>query len=267
MEKCSQETIRLKERTASSFGFEWAKFNDVFAEYEANFLSYIEPIDKDFFKGKLVLDAGCGAGRHSYFAAKYGARVVAIDLSDKAVQSTKENLKDFTDAKVTQSDIYSFEYPEKFDYIFCIGVLHHLPDPQRGFNKLVSLLKDGGAISIWVYSKEDNFMAIHLYEPLRKITTRIPHKILYYLAYLPAGCVEICNRLNMPIFTYYKKFPFKTKLNDAFDVFATPSARYYSKQDIAKWFCESKLSDIKVYYRVLDGIAKGIIGIGVRSKI
>ena len=38
---------------------------------------------RDFFRGKRVLDAGCGTGRHAYFAAPYGAsEVVALDLSD-----------------------------------------------------------------------------------------------------------------------------------------------------------------------------------------
>lgn len=255
--------MSLKERTAASFGFEWAKFTDIFAEYEANFLSYVAPIDKDFFKGKLVLDAGCGAGRHSYFAAKYGAKVVAIDLSEKSVQSTVDNLKGL-DAQVIQSDINTFEYPEKFDYIFSLGVLHHLPDPQAGFNHLVSLLKDGGTISIWVYSKEDNWLAINFYEPIRKITTRLPHKLLYYLSYIPALMVEICNRLRLPIFSYYRRFPFKTKLNDAFDVFSAPSAKYYSFNEIWRWFEQAGFKSVTVHYRKLDGVRKGIIGIGVK---
>ncbi len=259
------QNIKLQQKTSQSFGFEWAKFNDIFAEYEANFLSYIDPIGKDFFKDKLVLDAGCGAGRHSYFAAKYGARVVAIDLSEKAIQSTKNNLKEFTNCEVIQSDIFSFEYPEKFDCIFSIGVLHHLPTPQQlGFYKLNSLLKKGGVISIWIYSKEDNWLAIHLYEPLRKITTRLPHKLLYYLSYIPAVLVEICNRLKLPLFSYYSKFPFKTKWNDAFDVFSAPSAKYYSKLDIIKWFNAVKLDYFQVRYRILDGKVKGIIGHGVK---
>lgn len=253
--------MSLKERTAESFGYEWAKFHDIYAEYEANFMGYIAPISKGFFKGKLVLDAGCGAGRHSYFAAKYGARVVAIDLSEKSVQSTKNNLVGF-DAEVLQDDLCTFEYTEKFDYVFSIGVLHHLPDPQAGFNHLVSMVKPGGTISIWVYSQEDNWLALHLYEALRKITTRIPHKILYYLSYIPAVTVEVCNRLNLPIFRYYKKFPFKTKLNDAFDVFSAPSAKYYRLEDIYGWFRSAGVMGI-VQYRVLDGVRKGIIGVGV----
>jgi 2-polyprenyl-3-methyl-5-hydroxy-6-metoxy-1,4-benzoquinol methylase len=252
--------MSLKERTAASFGFEWAKFNDIFNQYEGNFLSYIYPLSSEFFKGKLVLDAGCGAGRHSYFAAKYGASVIAIDLSKQSVRSATENLKGLN-VRVIQGDINSFEYSEKFDYIFSLGVLHHLSDPQAGFNHLVSLVKPGGTISIWVYSQEDNWLAIHLYEPLRKITTKIPHEALYYLSYIPAAVVEVCNRLRLPVFSYYRKFPFKTKWNDAFDVFSAPSVKYYKSEDICRWF--DGLNDVSVHYRYLNGVRKGIIGVGV----
>lgn len=33
-------------------------------------------------KGKLILDAGCGFGRHAYVAKSLGARVVAVDVSE-----------------------------------------------------------------------------------------------------------------------------------------------------------------------------------------
>src|SRR4030042_4846578 len=146
-----------------------------------------------------------------------------------------------------------------------IGVLHHLPDPQEGFKRLVALLKYGGAISIWVYGRKDNRLALYLYEPLRKLTTRLPLKLLYYLAYLPAVVMEICNRLKLPIFTYYARFPFKTKLNDAFDVFSAPSAKYYTLGDIQGWFERAGLVGIQVYYRMLDGKVKGIKGFGVNK--
>ena len=49
---------------------------------------------KEDFIGKKVLDLGCGYGRHSYFAARYGAEVIAIDCSEDAVLATKEDTKD-----------------------------------------------------------------------------------------------------------------------------------------------------------------------------
>ncbi len=266
MGKRDRETLRLKKRTASRFGFEWERFSDIFAEYEANFLSYINPIDKEFFKGKLVLDAGCGAGRHTYFAAEYGAEVVAFDLSGKAVESAIKNTQGLN-VKIMQGDIYNpprVAWNGKFDFVMCIGVLHHLPDPQEGFNRLVSLLKLGGTISIWVYGRKDNKMALYIYEPLRKVTTKIPNKVLYYLAYIPAIIVDLCNRLRLPLFRYYARFPFKTKLNDSFDVLSAPLARYYTIEDIQEWFRKANLKDIKVSYRMLDGVAKGVKGVGVK---
>jgi len=258
--------MTLKDRTSASFGFEWAKFSDIFAEYEGNFLSYISPIDKSFFKDKVVLDAGCGAGRHAYFAAKFGAKeVVGIDASDRALEAAFENTKDLG-VFVWMYDIY--ELPEDwngtFDFVVTIGVLHHLPDPQLGFQKLIPLLKGGGTISIWVYGKKDNKLAMYLYEPLRKITTRIPHKILYYMALIPATIMQMANWLRLPIFSYYARFPFKTKWNDSFDVFSAPSARYYTLEEIRAWFEQAGLKDIIVSYRMLDGKAKGIKGMGVK---
>ena len=272
------KNMSLKRRTSSSFGFEWATFNEVIDEYEANFLSYISPIEKQFFKGKLVLDAGCGAGRHSYFAAKYGAEVIAFDLS-KAVEAAYKNTSRFPKVHVLQADIYNLPFKKEFDYIFCIGVLHHLPDPQQGFNNLVPLLKPNSPISIWVYGRKNNFLAIYIYEPIRKITTRIPHKALYYLCYLPALIMELFNILYkifnrfsltkciasvMP-FRYYSNFPFRTKLNDSFDVFSAPSAKYYTEPEIQSWFAQTGLKDIKVSCRLLDRVEKGIKGLGFSS--
>ena len=40
----------------------------------------------EYFKGKLVLDAGCGSGRWTYAMASLGATVVAVDLTDAGVE-------------------------------------------------------------------------------------------------------------------------------------------------------------------------------------
>lgn len=270
-------SVNLKRRTSDSFGFEWHTFSEIVKEYDANFLSYISPIEKSFFKDKLVLDAGCGAGRHSYYAAEFGAEVVAFDLS-KAVEAAYKNTKQFSRVHVVQADIYSLPFRQEFDYIFCIGVLHHLPDPRQAFEKLVGLLKPKSLISIWVYGRKHNFLAIHIYEPIRKVTTRIPHKVPYYLCYLPAATLELFNIIHKAFssisltrhfailipFRYYSQFPFRTKLNDAFDVFSAPSAKYYTEKEIRDWFETTGLKDAKVIYRKLNGAEKGIKGFGIR---
>lgn len=270
--------INLKRRTSSSFGFEWRAFSEVIEEYEADFLSHISPLRESFFRHKLVLDAGCGAGRYSCYAARFGAEVIALDFS-KAVEAAYRNLQHFPKVHIVQGDIYSLPLRKEFDYIFCIGVLHHLPEPGKGFEKLVGLLKPNSPISIWVYGREHNFLAPYIYEPIKKISTRLPHELLYYLCYLPASILELFNtfyevlkvfRLTRCLaglipFRHYAHFPFRTKLNDAFDVFSAPLVKYYTEQEVRDLFEAAGLKDIDVQYRVLDGVKKGIRGFGLKS--
>ena len=136
MEKINQQIVQsndtqiLKKKTADSFGFEWTKFHQL--KSEKGFLEFIGPIEKNFFPGKFVLDAGCGNGSYSYYAASYGAEVIAIDFS-KAISVAQENTKDMN-VQVVRADITHPPFKEgSFDYIFSIGVLHHLPEPETGF--------------------------------------------------------------------------------------------------------------------------------------
>ena len=267
----SQDTQILKKKTADSFGFEWTKFNKL--KSERGFLEFIGPINKEFFKGKFILDAGCGNGSYSYYSASYGAEVISIDFSD-AVSVARENTKNMN-VQVVRADITHPPFKDgTFDYIFSIGVLHHLPDPEKGFQQLVPLLKPGGLISIWVYGRAKQWAAVYFYEPIIKISHRLPHGLLYYLCYFPAIIMQITNYLYLLLkkvhlsklasilpFKYYADYPFSVKLNDSFDTFATPSARYYSDEEISNWFVGSKLMDIKI---ITEGVAKGIKGFGIR---
>ena len=267
-----KDDFKLKKKTADSFGFEWTKFHQL--KSEKGFLEFIGPINKDFFKGKFVLDAGCGNGSYSYYSASYGAEVIAIDFSD-AVSVAQENTKNMN-VQVVRADITHPPFKEgSFDYIFSIGVLHHLPEPETGFHQLVPLLKQGALISIWVYGRGKQWAAVYFYEPLIKITHRLPHRLLYYLCYVPATIMEISNRLyrflrwvHLPNiasclpFKFYEGYPFSVKLNDAFDTFATPSARYYTEKEIFNWFTEANLLDINI---TTAGISKGIKGFGIKK--
>ena len=76
--------------TARSFGFEWNHFCEMYDEWEKAFFEYMQPHAPAFFRGKRVLDAGCGSGRYAYYAAKHGAEVWAVDLGP-AIGITQRN--------------------------------------------------------------------------------------------------------------------------------------------------------------------------------
>ena len=74
-------------RTRDSFGYEWTKLYPEHGhstpEWQAErdiFLEYTRTVPSDF-RGKLVLDGGCGNGRYAKLANDWGARVVAVDIS------------------------------------------------------------------------------------------------------------------------------------------------------------------------------------------
>lgn len=255
----------ISKKVESSFGYEWSKFHSIYDQFEQNFLSYIAPVTPPYFRDKVVLDAGCGNGRHTYYAAKYGAKmVVGIDISEKAVKVAEQNLKEFPNTCFRQLSIEEMPRVVRFDYIMVIGVLHHLENPQAAFSKLVSVLKDGGCISAWVYGKGNNRLAIWLFDPIRKLTAKMPHSVLYWLCLFPAAVVQLCNWLRLPIFQQYRIFPFGVKCNDSFDVFATPLVRYYTIDDVHGWFKSEGLRDIIVGIRMLNGVEKGIRGFGIK---
>jgi len=175
-----------KKKTQESFGFEWTVYSTVRDERDEGYVleGGLTPV---FFAGKLVLDAGCGYGRHSRIVQDFGAEVVGIDLS-VAVINARKITKDMPQVHIVQTDLF---YPpfrkEIFDVVFSWGVLHHTPDPRRAFEGLVDFVKPGGDISVKIYRKRPA-PARFIESLIRKVTLRLPLKTLYDLSYL---CVPI----------------------------------------------------------------------------
>ena len=136
---------KITRNTLRSFSYQWTEFSQMYEHWEENFRSYFEPlVTPDSFAGRLVLDAGCGFGRHAYYAGSYGAEVVAMDLSE-AVEAAYANTRDLSKVHVIQGNIYDPPLRPKFDLVYCVGVIQHLPDPAKGFSRLAEVLVQGAS--------------------------------------------------------------------------------------------------------------------------
>ena len=140
----------------SSFSFEWKMWQRTQFDAPARpastqtFLNSTGRSPREF-AGKLVLDAGCGAGRFMDVLALAGAEVVGVDLSE-AVEVAYENLRGLPGLNIVQADLMNLPFRRgAFDFAYSIGVLHHTPDTRKAFLKIVDVLKPGGEIAIWVY--------------------------------------------------------------------------------------------------------------------
>lgn len=267
----AQEVDVTTSRTLRSFSYQWNVFSDMFEHWEENFRSYFEPLVKTTdFEGQLVLDAGCGFGRHAYYAGRYGAEVVAMDLSE-AVEAAFENTRSLGTVHVVQGNIYQPPVAARFDLVYCVGVIQHLPEPAAGFASLCKRLREGGRIFVWVYGRRRGIYRV--VDVMRKLTTRVSMSSLHRLTWglnvfsflafsLPykmlrrvPGLAWLASR--MP-FTRYADLPLRVGHADWFDRLGVPSTVYFSRQDVENWFADSHLRDVALSSR--DGIGWRAVG-------
>jgi SAM-dependent methyltransferase len=253
-------------RTAEAFAWHGREFTDLSDEHEQHFRDVIAPRGPDFFAGKAVLDAGCGPGRHALFAARYGAREVwAVDLGD-AVETAQRMVSAEPGARVLQADLMRPPFPpgsaqRGFDFIFSLGVIHHLDDPTGAIASLARLLRPGGELFVWVYADEGNALVRYAIEPLRRLTTRLSPRALGLLT-LPAavalqalvGCVygpARGTRLERRLparghFMPLADFSFRRKRAVIADQLVAPQTRYVGAEELRGWLREAGLEEIEI---------------------
>jgi SAM-dependent methyltransferase len=92
---------------------------------------WYQQLYKDVFRGKKILDVGCGLGRDTIFFAEHGARVTFLDIVESNVRFVQRvcKVKGLTDATFCHmEDLQSLSaLPNDYDVIYCGGSFHHAP--------------------------------------------------------------------------------------------------------------------------------------------
>ena len=172
---------------AAGFGYEWEKFGKVrFDSYNKTKIIHNTILrrtkwDEEFFKGKLLLECGCGAGNDTEALLDFGATVIALDYSCSVDVSWEWN-RDNENFLPIQADIFNIPVKEEaFDIVYCHRVIQHTPDPERGFYSIAKHVKPGGSVFLHSYSTRLKSM-LHYKYAVRPFIRRIPHeKILDFL--------------------------------------------------------------------------------------
>ena len=124
--------------------------------------------------GKRVLEAGSGAGRFTEILLKYGAKVHSFDFSN-AVEANASNNGSHPSLSLAQADILRMPFERaSYDYVICLGVLQHTPDPEESIRRLWEMLVPGGYLVIDHYRKSLRGLLTVATHPYRAVIRRLP---------------------------------------------------------------------------------------------
>ena len=220
-----------------TFGDEWETYNKILPEHKHEFYSYFDLVDLNDLKDKRVTDLGCGIGRWAHYVSPIAREMVLVDFSD-AIFIARNNLRDNSNCIYIMSDILDLPFRENFsDYIYCLGVLHHLPVDCLDATRELS--KYSNNLLIYLYYGLDNRpfyfrFFLWLVTLLRVLLSRIKSKfvrlilteILMWSLYLPI--ISLGRVLSMvgigrfiPLHEFYSGMSLLRVRQDVYDRFFT----------------------------------------------
>jgi len=220
------------------FGSQFNRHQDIsgFWGSEVMLKESTHPFDLLRIKNKDVCEVGSGSGRYLKNFLKFSPKsLTAIDPAT-SLEVAKKNNKgkgiNFLKLDSTQMDI-----KEKFDFVFSIGVIHHIPEAKKAVNNIYRSLRKDGEFIMWVYGYENNEIYVLIFNNLRKILSRLPDIIVetfsYIFTLLSYVYIFLCKLIKLPLNKYFlnvfSKFSFKHKFYVIFDQLNPRYSKYYKK--------------------------------------
>jgi len=210
-----------------------------------------ELMEFDNFRGKRLLEIGCGLGTDLLQFARGGAAVTGVDLTPASIDLVKKRfaLEEIpVDARVADAENLPFQ-DGSFDVVYSFGVLHHTPNTQKAIDEVYRVLKPGGRIIIMLYHKD----SIHVFlgAPLYKIS----HTLRAGARSLVEDWVRVYDGAENPLGKAYSKselrkmFPRFRNLNFAV---CDPIRRKYPAA--VNWLNQKLLSRRWGFWLVIKGI-------------
>jgi len=167
------------------FGYEWSKYSTILPESRDQLERWLGSTSLQSFRGKRVMDVGCGMGRNPHWYAEVGATsVLGIDVDDGSLEAARRNLESRPNVRIERCSVYDLDPARQgtFDRVTCIGVLHHLAQPELALRRMWSCVASGGDLVLWCYAKEGNRLLLPVIQSLRALGSTVPIGLSHAIA-------------------------------------------------------------------------------------
>ena len=252
-----------REKTIKDFGNQFVMHDSLGGHWgsDSMFRDFFGDIfDPNEIKDKSVAEVGSGSGRILRMILNYKPKHVYAVEPSKSIEVAKKNLKDFSDIT------YLNEAGDKFDisnneggadYIFSLGVIHHIKNPKDVLLNIHRSLKKDGKFIIWVYGRENNGLYVFIYKFLSAITKKMDDTVLDLFANLLniilAPYIFLCKFVKLPMRDYlvkvFGKCSFKHRKYIIFDQLNPAYAKYYKKDELLDELKAANFKIDKCYHR------------------
>lgn len=253
-----------------TFGEEWQRFPKILPEHKREFSLYFDLIDVSGLRDFRVCDLGCGIGRWSYFLKDRCRELVLVDFSE-AIFVARRNLANTNNTLFFMGDLKKLPFRNEFaDFLFCLGVLHHLLTPA--IDEVRTLKKYAPQLLVYLYYALDN--RPFYYRILLSLITKLRLKVAtqrnpifrevftwfctigIYLPLLALGKALRPLGLShyIPLYEGYQGKSINRIRQDVYDRFFTRIEQRYSKKQIMMLkdtFAEIIVSDALPYWHFI----------------
>jgi SAM-dependent methyltransferase len=256
--------------TAGAFATSWNTLPAGSVYTKEQFEDWFSPLTQDDIIGRSVLELGCGnASLMVHMVNWHPNKLVGVDLGDSVLSATRNmRATGFAQYEIVQGDLTTFD-SDGFDLVYCIGVLHHLQNPEAGFDSVIRNTRPGGRFHCWVYAREGNGIVIALIEPLRRIASKLPWWFTKYAIAAPLAALfyiyakTICALRSFPGIRFTPLYRYSIWIaareyaffhHVAFDQLVTPATVYVSEATIWSWLRRHPRVDLtKAYVLMRNG--------------
>lgn len=249
------------EKTISDFGQQWTRYttNDGYYASLELFRDICGPLlAPDALKNASVGDIGSGTGRIvSMLIAAGSDRVVAVEPSE-AFAVLQQNTAEWADRiEYVNGPGEAIPDGKDLDYVFSIGVLHHIYDPAPVVRAAYDALRPGGRMLIWLYGHEGNETYLRFVEPLRRMTVKLPQPLLAGISHLLNLClglyIPLCRVLPLPLRGYMNnvigRFSWSKRYLVIYDQLNPTVARYFTKAQAEDLLAAGGFRNIRLHHR------------------